>query len=59
MMHVDKAEIIAVLRSRELHDRADWVERQLPVVVDTRKHGSLLRMLEIDLAVMSTAVPRA
>lgn len=48
-MHVDKAEIIAVLRSRGLHDRADWVDRQLPPVIDTHRNGSLLRLLHIDL----------
>jgi hypothetical protein len=48
MMHVNKSEIIAVLRSRGLEDRADWVDRALPRVVDTRKHSSLLRMLDIE-----------
>ena len=47
-MHVDRAEIVAILRSRGLDDRADWVERQLPRVIDTNKNSSLLRMLHID-----------
>lgn len=47
-MHVDRVEIVAILRSRGLHDRADWVERELPRVIDTHKNGSLLRMLHID-----------
>ncbi|MEH1127960.1 hypothetical protein [Micromonospora sp. CPCC 206061] len=47
-MHVNKSEIIAVLRSRGMHDRADWVDRALPRVVDTRKHSSLLRMLGVE-----------
>jgi len=47
-MQVDRAEVVAILRSRGLHDRADWVERQLPQVIDTNKNGSLLRMLHID-----------
>ncbi len=47
-MQVDKADIIASLRSRGLHARADWVDRQLPRIVDTHKNGSLLRMLDID-----------
>lgn len=47
-MHVNKSEIVAVLRSRGLQDRADWVDRALPRVVDTRKHSSLLRMLDIE-----------
>ena len=47
-MHIDKAQIIEVLRSRGLHERADWVDRQLPCAVDAHKHSSLLRMLQID-----------
>jgi hypothetical protein len=54
-MYVDKAEIIAVLRSRGLHDRADWVDRALPPVVDAHRNGSLLRMLHID----PTAIEKA
>jgi hypothetical protein len=51
-MHIGKAEIVALLRSRGLHDRADWVDRQLPQVVDTYTNGSLLRMLHIDPAAL-------
>lgn len=58
-MHINKAEIIAILRSRGLHDRADWVDRELPRVVDTYKNGSLLRMLHIDPAAMSAVDVRA
>ena len=47
-MHIDKAEIVAVLWSRGLHDRANWVDRELLQVVDTHTNGSLLRMLRID-----------
>ena len=54
-MHINKAEIVAVLRSRGLHDRADWVDRALPGLVDTDTNGSLLRMLHIDLLAMATA----
>jgi hypothetical protein len=52
-MHIDKAEIVAILRSRGLRARADWVDRELPRIVDTYKHGSLLQMLDIDPAAMS------
>jgi hypothetical protein len=47
-MHVDKAQIVEILRSRGLRERADWVDRELPAIVDTHKNGSLLRMLHID-----------
>ena len=52
-MHIDKAEIVAVLRSRGMNARADWVERVLPGVVDADRNGSLLKMLDIDPATMS------
>jgi hypothetical protein len=47
-MHIGKAEIVAVLRSRGQNDRADWADRELPQLVDTYANGSLLRMLHID-----------
>ena len=47
-LHVDSAAIVAILRSRGLQDRADWVERDLPRVIDTHQNASLLRMLHID-----------
>jgi hypothetical protein len=52
-MHIDKAEIVATLRSRGLDARADWVDRSLPPMVDTYEHHSLLRMLGVDPAVMT------
>jgi|KBSMisStaDraftv2_1062788.scaffolds.fasta_scaffold3785109_2 hypothetical protein len=49
-MYIEKAEIIRVLRSRQLDERADWVDRQLPDLVDTYKNGALLEMLGVDPA---------
>jgi hypothetical protein len=46
--YVEKTELVAVLRSRELHARADWVDRELPGLVDTNKNSSLLKMLGVD-----------
>jgi len=54
-MYIDKTEIVSVLRSRGLHDRADWVERALPDLVDTGKNAALLKMLGVD----ATALPPA
>ncbi len=53
-MHVARAEIIAILRSRGLLDRADWVDRDLPAIVDTSRNGALLRMLDIDPSTLSS-----
>lgn len=49
-MHIDKAEIIKTLRSRGLHAKADWVDRELPELVDTHKNSALLEMLGVDPA---------
>jgi len=49
-VNVQKAQILAALRSRNLTDRAAWVDRQLPDVVDTEKNRALLEMLGIDVA---------
>ncbi|BCY09141.1 hypothetical protein [Actinoplanes sp. L3-i22] len=40
--------MVAELRSRGLGSRADWVERDLPAVIDTSTHASILRTLGID-----------
>jgi hypothetical protein len=54
-LYVDKAKVIADLRSRQLHARADWVDRELPELVDTYKNSALLKMLCIDLDAMAPA----
>jgi hypothetical protein len=46
-MHIDKADIVAALRSRGLDAKADWVDRQLPPSVDTHTNRALLEMLGI------------
>lgn len=57
--YVAKLEVVATLRSRELHDRADWVDRELPAFIDTVKNAALLRTLGIDdvVAVPSASLP--
>ncbi|GAA4472717.1 hypothetical protein [Phytohabitans houttuyneae] len=47
-MHVRRAEIVSILRSRGKLARADWFERELPEIVDVGKNRSLLATLEID-----------
>ena len=52
-MHIDKAAILSELRSRGLHARADWVDRELPDLVDTYKNSALLQMLGVDPATIA------
>ena len=47
-MTVPKIVIIAKLRERGEHQRADFVDRQLPDDVDLTKHGGLLATLHLD-----------
>jgi hypothetical protein len=54
-MHIDKAAIVAILRSRGLKERADWVDRELPSLVDTSSNAALLAMLHIDPATIPAA----
>lgn len=50
--NVSRAEIVSVLRSRGKRARADWIERELPEIVDVGKNRSLLATLEIDPAAL-------
>ena len=52
-MYVRKSEIIATLRSRGLTTRADWIDRELPELVDAYKHSGLLATLHINPADLS------
>ena len=56
-MHVDNAAIVAILRARGLHARADWVDRQLPALVDIEQNASLLQTLGIDPADIAQSQP--
>ncbi len=49
-MYISKAAIIATLRSRGLPARADWVDRELPEVVDVGRNAGLLATLHINPA---------
>jgi hypothetical protein len=52
-MYINKAEIVATLRSRGLHERANWVDRELAELVDTDRNSSLLETLDISPLDMS------
>jgi hypothetical protein len=56
-VYIDKAEIIAKLRASGLDDRAAWVDRDLPTLVDTAKHLTLLRRLGIDVSTLTDVGP--
>jgi hypothetical protein len=48
-LYVDKTEVIAQLRARQLHARAHWVDGEFPGLIDAGKNHSLLQMLGINL----------
>ncbi len=46
---VKKTVVVATLRSRDLHGRADWVEKELPAHIDAARNAALLQTLGINL----------
>lgn len=46
---VRKDVVVATLRSRDQHGRADWVDKEFPPLIDTQDNAGLLRTLGIDL----------
>ena len=49
---IDKAGVLEVLRARELHGRADWLDREMPAFIDIIANAALLRTLGIDAEAM-------
>ena len=47
-MTISKATVVAVLRERGQHSRADFVDRELPDRIDPARHGGLLATLRLD-----------
>jgi hypothetical protein len=52
-MTIAKAVVVAVLRERGEHDRADFVDRELPERIDPSRHVGLLAMLRLDPAALA------
>lgn len=56
-MNIDRADLIAQLRAKGADAKADWVERQLPPLVDVDVNRALLEILEVDTAELTAAKP--
>lgn len=56
-MNIDKSTIVALLQARGLDAKADWVDRQLPALVDTDLNRALLEMLEVDVSELPASEP--
>ena len=56
-MIIMKATVLAVLRARGQHHRADFVDRELPDRIDPLIHGGLLAMLQLDPATLAEPGP--
>ena len=54
-MMISKAAVLAVLRERGQHARADFVNRELPERIDSVRHGGLLATLHLDLGELADA----
>lgn len=49
-MSIAKANVLAILRERGQHHRADFVDRELPDRIDSARHAGLLATLRLDPA---------
>jgi len=56
-MNIDRADVVALLRAKGADAKADWVERQLPPLVDVDVNRALLQILEVDTAELTGAKP--
>lgn len=56
-MTISRAAVAAVLRDRGQHDRADFVERELPERIDPTRHRGLFAMLRLDPAELPESEP--
>jgi hypothetical protein len=50
---VKKTVVVATLRSRDLHGRADWVDKEFPELIDTARNASLLLTLGINVDILA------
>jgi hypothetical protein len=55
IMIILKSAVLAVLRERGQHARADFVDRELPDRIDPARHGGLLVTLHLDYDKLATA----
>ncbi|MEU5562118.1 hypothetical protein [Micromonospora musae] len=54
-MRIARQRIVSILRQRGQQVRADWVERELPELVDLDEHIGLLATLRLDPADLAEA----
>ncbi|WP_155370755.1 hypothetical protein [Catellatospora vulcania] len=47
---IDKSKVLAALRAKGQDARADFVDRQLPEIIDIEANAGLLRTLGLDVA---------
>lgn len=56
-MTISKTTVVAVLRKRGQHSRADFVDRNLPDRIDPDQHSGLLSTLNLDPAQLTDPGP--
>jgi hypothetical protein len=52
-MIIARAVVVTALRERGEHDRADFVDRELPERINPARHVGLLAMLHLDVAALT------
>jgi hypothetical protein len=56
-MIIFKSHVLTILRERGQNARADFVNRELPELIDSTQHGGLLATLNLDPSELVTADP--
>jgi hypothetical protein len=56
-MKIDRKKIVEVLRRRSQDDRAEWVDRDLPDLVDSTKDAGILATLGLRPADVAGPTP--
>ena len=51
-MILEKVKVVEALRERGLDERAGWVNRQMPEIIDAKANAGLLSTLGIDIAAL-------
>jgi hypothetical protein len=56
-MKIEKKKVVDVLRRRGQHDRAEWVNRELPDLVDSAQNTGILATLGLTPADLADPTP--
>jgi hypothetical protein len=59
MTILSKPMLLEVLRRRNLHERAEWADRQLPDAIDVERNAGVLDLLGLDGEALAEALSKS